>query len=69
MVSEKCDHGKLSLRTDRDVDDLEKELQLRRLHCDAPLDQGKTTLSKSCTCGMATKTESTMYQVSNQALR
>ena len=40
MASEKCDHGKLSLRTDRDVEDHEEELQLRHLHSDAPLDQG-----------------------------
>ena len=40
MVSEKRDHGKLSLRTDGDVDDLEEELQLRHLQGDAPLDQG-----------------------------
>ena len=60
-MSESGDHGKLSLRTDGDVDDLEEELPLRHLHCDEQLDQGicrahtgTTTLSKSCTCGMAT---------------
>ena len=34
------DHGNLSLRTDRDDDDLKEELQLRQLHNTAHLDQG-----------------------------
>ena len=47
-------HGGQTLRRDRDVDDLDDELHLRHLHCDASLEQGMKTLSKSCTCGMAT---------------
>ena len=47
-------HKSHKTHRNRDVDDLEEELQLRHLHYDAPLDQGKITLSKSCTCEMAT---------------
>ena len=47
-------HGDQTLRRDRDVDDLDDELHLRHLHCDASLEQGMKTLSYSCTCGMAT---------------
>ena len=33
-------HGDQTLRRDGDVDDLDDELHLRHLHCDAQLDQG-----------------------------